>query len=404
MVEAIVDLTATGTTLRENDLVVREEIVECTARLIANPVAHKLKAAAIDELLGAELRAHPGALERTPEMRDRAADTAPSAERSAARRRRRRSMRALVPGGERGATRRCGEIVARVRAEGDEAVREYTRRFDTAGAEPAAAAWSRAEELDEALKRLALEVVAGCRWRSRTSRWSPQAGVGEDVAVELPQGQRVTLREVPVPAAAVYVPGRARALPEHRRDGRGHRARRRRARRRRVRPARRRRPGRPVILGACRLCGVERVYRMGGAQAIAALAYGTETVRARRVVVGPGNLYVQEAKRQLSARRRHRRVRRARATCWCVFGADAGDASRLAALDLLAQAEHGAGSLVVAVSPLARSARRARAGARAPASPVRPTVGRGGLRARRGARRRARRSSSPTRSPPSTCS
>jgi ATP phosphoribosyltransferase len=51
LVEAIVDLTATGTTLRENDLVVREEIAVCTARLIANPVAHKLKAAAIDELL-----------------------------------------------------------------------------------------------------------------------------------------------------------------------------------------------------------------------------------------------------------------------------------------------------------------------------------------------------------------
>jgi ATP phosphoribosyltransferase len=51
MVEAIVDLTATGTTLRENNLVVREEIAVCTARLIANPVAHKLKAARIDELL-----------------------------------------------------------------------------------------------------------------------------------------------------------------------------------------------------------------------------------------------------------------------------------------------------------------------------------------------------------------
>jgi ATP phosphoribosyltransferase len=51
MVEAIVDLTATGTTLREHDLIVREEIVECTARLIANPVAHKLRAKAIDTLL-----------------------------------------------------------------------------------------------------------------------------------------------------------------------------------------------------------------------------------------------------------------------------------------------------------------------------------------------------------------
>jgi ATP phosphoribosyltransferase len=51
LVEAIVDLTATGTTLRENGLVVREEIAVCTARLIANPVAHKLKAPAVDRVL-----------------------------------------------------------------------------------------------------------------------------------------------------------------------------------------------------------------------------------------------------------------------------------------------------------------------------------------------------------------
>jgi ATP phosphoribosyltransferase len=52
LAEAIVDLTATGTTLRENGLVVREEIVVATARLIANPVSHKLKAAAIDDVVG----------------------------------------------------------------------------------------------------------------------------------------------------------------------------------------------------------------------------------------------------------------------------------------------------------------------------------------------------------------
>ncbi len=60
MVEAIVDLTATGTTLRENDLVIREEIVECTARLIGNPVSHKLKAAAIEDLMS-QLRSIPAA-------------------------------------------------------------------------------------------------------------------------------------------------------------------------------------------------------------------------------------------------------------------------------------------------------------------------------------------------------
>jgi ATP phosphoribosyltransferase len=59
LAEAIVDLTETGTTLRENGLVVREELMVCTARLIANPVAHKLKAAAIDELM-ASLRDRGG--------------------------------------------------------------------------------------------------------------------------------------------------------------------------------------------------------------------------------------------------------------------------------------------------------------------------------------------------------
>jgi histidinol dehydrogenase len=109
----------------------------------------------------------------------------------------------------------------------------------------------------------------------------------------------------------------------------------------------------PVILGTCRLCGVERVYRMGGAQAIAALAYGTHTVQPVDVIVGPGNLYVQEAKHQLST----------------VVGIDgfAGPSDllvvlastvsehelRLAALDMLAQGEHGEGSLVAAVSPSA---------------------------------------------------
>ena len=60
VVEAIIDLTATGTTLRENNLIVREEIVVCTARLIANPVAHKLKASSIDDVLE-RLRGRPAA-------------------------------------------------------------------------------------------------------------------------------------------------------------------------------------------------------------------------------------------------------------------------------------------------------------------------------------------------------
>ena len=106
-------------------------------------------------------------------------------------------------------------------------------------------------------------------------------------------------------------------------------------------------PAHPVTLAACALCEVDAVYRMGGAQAIAALAYGTETVAPVDVIVGPGNLYVQEAKRQVSG----------------VVGIDgfAGPSDLLVILtvgadpvvlaaDLAAQAEHGEDSLVVAVS------------------------------------------------------
>jgi histidinol dehydrogenase len=105
-----------------------------------------------------------------------------------------------------------------------------------------------------------------------------------------------------------------------------------------------------VIAAACRLAGASRLYRMGGAQAVAALAYGTELVDGVDVIVGPGNLYVQEAKRQVFGQ----------------VGIDgfagpsdlvvvaSGDADpELIALDLLAQAEHGAGTLVVTVSPSA---------------------------------------------------
>ena len=102
---------------------------------------------------------------------------------------------------------------------------------------------------------------------------------------------------------------------------------------------------------------------MGGAQAIAALAYGTESVEPVAVIVGPGNLYVQEAKRQ-------------------VFGqvgidgfagpsdllviADAGADAEPLALDLLAQAEHGPGTLAIGISTSADAARRARAAGSTP--------------------------------------
>jgi histidinol dehydrogenase len=103
----------------------------------------------------------------------------------------------------------------------------------------------------------------------------------------------------------------------------------------------------PAILAACRLCEVEEVYRIGGAQAIAALAYGTETVPPVDVVVGPGSAHVQEAKRQLFGLVGLDGIA---GPSELVVVASAGADAELAALDLLAQAEHGAGSLVALVS------------------------------------------------------
>jgi histidinol dehydrogenase len=258
-------------------------------------------------------------------------------------------VRALVPDGDSVADP-VREIIARVRADGDAAVIDYTRLLDTAGKAPMALRVAGAE-LDAAIKRLPLELIAGLQVAIVNVALVADAGVGHDTAVELPQGQRVVLREVPVASAAVYVPGGRAPYPSTVVMG--------------VVTARSAGvvdvavcapPGPdgqidPVILGTCRLCGVERVYRMGGAQAIAALAHGTDSVERVDVIVGPGNLYVQEAKHQLSA----------------IVGIDgfAGPSDllvalgehtgehemRLAALDMLAQAEHGEGSLVAAVSP-----------------------------------------------------
>jgi histidinol dehydrogenase len=106
-------------------------------------------------------------------------------------------------------------------------------------------------------------------------------------------------------------------------------------------------PPHPVILAAAALCEVDAVFRMGGAQAIAALAYGTETVPAVDVIVGPGNLYVQEAKRQVSGTVGIDGF--AGPSDLTVIASQGADPGPLA-LDLRAQAEHGEGSLTVAVS------------------------------------------------------
>jgi histidinol dehydrogenase len=255
-------------------------------------------------------------------------------------------VRALIPGVE-SVSEQVREIIAEVRRDGDAAVMAMTSRFDLRGA-PARPLAVEPAQLDEAIKSMSREVVAGLQV-SITNVAEVASTLGAmDAGTRLQQGHSVTLRELPVDSAAVYVPGGRAPYPSTAVMG--------------VVTARAAGvldvcvcspPGAdgeidPVVLGACRLLGVQRVYRMGGAQAIAALALGTETVPRTDVIVGPGNLYVQEAKRQLSDRVGIDSIA-GPSDLVVAFGADAD--LRLVALDLLAQAEHGHGSLVVAVCP-----------------------------------------------------
>jgi histidinol dehydrogenase len=227
-------------------------------------------------------------------------------------------------------------ILETVRERGDDALRMYESRFgnETPGLVPH-------DELAAALDALDPAVRAGLKRAAANVRAVADAGIDPEAEVTLPEGQTVRLREVPVRRAAVYAPGGRHPYPSSVVMGAVT------ARAAGVEEVVLAAPGHPVILAAAALCEVDEVYRMGGAQAIAALAYGTETIRPVDVIVGPGSLWVQEAKRQVSG----------------IVGIDGfagpSDLTIIASsgvdpeplrLDLLAQAEHGEGSLVVAVS------------------------------------------------------
>jgi histidinol dehydrogenase len=253
-------------------------------------------------------------------------------------------LRSLVPSPEDVASE-VSAILADVRERGDDAVRELTARFD--GAELADLRVP-PEQIAAAADVLDPSVLEALRTAIANVSAVAEAQLREPVEVELPQGQRVEIVELPVRRAAAYVPGGRAAYPSTvvmcavtaraagveqlavcappGREGLVH----------------------PVVLAACSLCGVSEVYGMGGAQAIAALAYGTESVPPVDVIVGPGNRYVQEAKRQLAGAVG---IDSVAGPSELVIVASAGADPALVAADLLAQAEHGADSLVVAISP-----------------------------------------------------
>ena len=237
---------------------------------------------------------------------------------------------------ERALEEAVGAIVADVRLRGDAALQEATERFDGADI-PSSKLRVASDEIEEARQRTAPELLAALESLAERLRITSARGLPESW-VERVRGGFFGEQVVPLRRAGLYVPGGRASYPSSvlmtsvparvagvegvaiatppAADG----------------------SIPDAVLAACSVAGIDEVYRMGGAQAIAAFAYGTESVRPVDKIVGPGNIYVTLAKRMVQAS----------------VGIDSeagptelmivagGEASpELLAADLMAQAEHG---------------------------------------------------------------
>jgi histidinol dehydrogenase len=238
-------------------------------------------------------------------------------------------------------------ICEAVRDRGVEAITEFAARFD--GVEQRDIAVPRAA-LDQALADLDPAVRAALEEAVRRLRRTCEAELEADVVTEVVPGGTVTQRMVPVERVGLYVPGGLAPLvssvvmnvvpaqvagvgsialtssPQKSNDGLPH----------------------PTILAACAMLGVEEVYAVGGAQAVAMFAYGAGPCRAVDMVTGPGNIYTVSAKRLLKG------VvgidSEAGPTEIAILADDTAEAPFVAA-DLISQAEHDPNAASVLVTP-----------------------------------------------------
>ena len=234
-------------------------------------------------------------------------------------------------------------VIGAVRSRGDDALRELTARFDKVQLERfeveadefAAAEAAVAPELRQAMVEAAARIEAFHR-----------AGMSQGYRVETAPGVVCERIVRPVPRVGLYVPAGTAPLPSTalmlcvpaalagcrqvvlctppRADGSAD----------------------PAVLVAARLAGVDRVFKLGGAQAIAALAYGTASVPKADKIFGPGNSYVDEAKRQV-AQDGAAAIDMPAGPSEVLVIADAGADAAYVAADLLSQAEHGPDSQVL---------------------------------------------------------
>ena len=232
-----------------------------------------------------------------------------------------------------------------MRTRGDEAVLAYTDRFDKLPLTAATLAFS-ADEIEAAEQSISGEVRAALqlahdRIAAHHEKQKPLDHVYQD-----PLGVTLGTVWTPMEAVGIYVPGGTANYPSSVLMG--------------AIPARIAGVGRialtvptphgqvsPAVLAAARLAGVTEIYRIGGAQAIAALAYGTETIKPVNKIIGPGNAYVAAAKRQVFGTVG---IDSIAGPSEVLIIADKSANPSWVAADLLAQAEHGGGAQSILVT------------------------------------------------------
>ena len=240
------------------------------------------------------------------------------------------------------------QIVARVRADGDQALRDLSERYDHCTLDAIEVS---GQEIDEAEARLDPVLKAAIEEAAARIEAFHRAAAPQPVALDTANGVRVerVLRPIgrvglyvpagsaPLPSTALMlgVPARIAGCPEvvlcspARADGRCDDA----------------------VLYAARITGVHKVFKLGGAQAIAAMAYGTASVPKCDKLFGPGNAWVTEAKLQVSADPEGAAIDMPAGPSEVLVIADEQANAAFVAADLLSQAEHGPDSQVILLSP-----------------------------------------------------
>jgi histidinol dehydrogenase len=238
-------------------------------------------------------------------------------------------------------------IIADVRARGDAALLDLTARFDRWTPAGAAALRVTREEIDAADAAIAPELRAALNLAAERIEAFHRAQLPRDLEYTDAAGLTLGMRWGALDAVGIYVPGGKAAYPSSVLMN--------------AIPARAAGVGRiamvvptpdgalnPLVLAAAKRAGVTEVFRVGGAQAVAALAWGTASIAPVDRIVGPGNAYVAEAKRQVFGRVG---IDSIAGPSEVVVIADAGNDPRHVAVDLLAQAEHDESAQSILITP-----------------------------------------------------